>query len=56
MEKLTDFSKQLSKWFTLVVIIWAFLIISSLRLVPGLSLIHRICWELFFWDGADTSD
>lgn len=24
MEKLTDFSKQLSKWFTLVVIIWAF--------------------------------
>lgn len=24
MEKLTDFSRQLSKWFTLVVIIWAF--------------------------------
>lgn len=24
MKKLTDFSKQLSKWFTLVVIIWAF--------------------------------
>ena len=24
MEKLTDFSKQLSKWFTLVVVIWAF--------------------------------
>lgn len=48
MKKLTDFSKQLSKWFTLVVIIWAFFNYLFLRLVPGLSLIHRICWELFF--------
>ncbi len=41
MEKLTDFSRQLSKWFTLVVIIWAFfnyfLPQTSIWVIPNTS-------------------